>query len=274
MKLFSHLVPRLVLLACGVGILSSGAAGDDPANDSAPRRAGTIINGNIIPHYASGSAVWSTEFQIFSLHDRPVTFTIRFRDDFGRRDVLDLYDPDGEHVTTASSYTTTVAPGAIISLRTLPSSAFKSGYALLNDSGNANQVGIIAVITNFDSEGRPKFRTSVPGLSSGQKFLRLPFNNSGGLFSGMGWMSEVTQNITLVARDRDGEEICRETRLIFGGGHTAFLLPDRMPCTAGLDGVLDIYGDFIGITAIRFTFDEELRFWTQIPYKLCCIDPP
>jgi hypothetical protein len=90
----------------------------------------------------------------------------------------------------------------------------------------------------------------------------------------MGWMSEVTQNITLVARDRDGEEICRETRLVFGGGHTAFLLPDRMPCTAGLDGVLDIYGDFIGITAIGFTFDEELRFWTQIPYKLCCIDPP
>lgn len=274
MKTFSHFVTRLVLLTCSVGILSSGAAGDDPANDSRPRSAGTIINGNIIPHYASGSGVWSTEFQIFSLHDRPVTFTIRFRDDFGRRDVLDLYGPDGEHVTTGSSYTTSVAPGAIISLRTLPSSAFKSGYAFLNDSGNPNQVGIIAVITNFDSEGRPKFRTSVPGLSSGQKFLRMPFNNSGGLFSGMGWMSEVTQNITLVARDRDGEEICRETRLIFGGGHTAFLLPDRMPCTAGLDGVLDIYGDFIGITAIGFTFDEELRFWTQIPYKLCCIDPP
>lgn len=233
---------------------------------------GFINSGELIPHYASGSQTFSTEFQIMNLEATPVSFVMNIFDTAGDPQPLDLRDTDGNLVSAGAVYAGLVQPGGIVRLVTpFATNENIQGFVKFDTPEDAD-IGVQAVITSF-ADGQPQFRASVPGMSPFQKFVRMPFTEKGGLFSGVGIMSNDFQVVTFLARNNDGGELCRSIRLMGDKTQTAFLLRDEIPCTQGQEGVLEIFGDGFGLAAVGLIFDPQLRMWTSLPFDLCCFDP-
>ena len=67
----------------------------DQSTKSAGPKSGSIDSGNVLPHFAAGQGAWLTEFEIFSLEDKPVPFTMEVFDGSGQRQTLELLDIAG-----------------------------------------------------------------------------------------------------------------------------------------------------------------------------------
>lgn len=232
---------------------------------------GSIDSGNTITHYASGSQTFSTEFQIMNLEDTPIPFVMNIFNSAGDPQDIDLRDSDGNLVSTGAVYAGIVNPGGMVRLITpFATDENKQGFVTF-DSPGFSDLGIQAVITSF-AGGQPQFRTAIPALRRFQDFIRMPFTERNGLFSGIAWKIDANQVVTIVARRNDGSEICRKSYDVIDDTHNAFLLQTEMPCTVGNEGVLEIISDFVGITAIGLIFDDQLRMWTSMPFETCCFD--
>ena len=135
-------------------------------------------------------------------------------------------------------------------------------------------MGVTAIITYHDEEGRPLYRTSLPGLAEAQEHVRMPFTNTEGFMAGIGLMSFPPQDATFIASDPVGVELCRATIRFNGPRHMADFLVNLLPCTAGRNGVLDIISDAVvagqaeGLSAVGLSFDPDVRMWTQVPYRV------
>ena len=233
---------------------------------------GTIDSGSLIPHYASGSNTFSTEFQIMNLEEAPVPFVMNIFDTNGDPQPLDLRDTDGNLVSTGAVYAGIVPAGGIIRLVTpFAMNENKQGFVEFNTPG-IWELGIQAVITSF-AGGQPQFRASIPGMGPFQNFVRMPFTEKGGLFSGVAIMSGSDQDVTVLARNNSGVELCRSVIHMGRDTQTAFLLRDQIPCTQGQEGVLEIFSERISLASIGLVFDQQLRMWTSLPFDLCCFDP-
>ncbi|MEZ5362908.1 MAG: hypothetical protein R2748_11340, partial [Bryobacterales bacterium] len=74
--------------------------------------------------------------------------------------------------------------------------------------------------------------------------------------------------VTLIARGLDGQERCRDIRDLAGMGHDAFVIQDRLACTAGAVGVLEIQADGGGVAPLSFIFHDFGPFTTNLPSAL------
>ncbi len=210
---------------------------------------GSIDSGYTVPHLAVGDGVWTTEFRVFSLEDFLQAFTIRFFDSNGDPLELDVDVPGGASLGMVDTVLGGVKPGGVLRFQAGPAGPLKVGYAILETS-EFSGLGIDAVITNGAS-----FQTSVPGMRRFQSHLRFPFVNSGGFVSCIAWKSDANQGVTVIARDGDGKEMCRDSSELAAGQHGAFCLLDRLPCVADRDGLVEVVTDFVGLTAISLTAD-------------------
>jgi hypothetical protein len=231
-------------------------------------KSGSVDTGNILPHFAAGLNTWLTEFEIFSLEDKPVPFTMEVFNGAGERQTLELFSVSGVSLGVANIWNG-VAQIGTMRLRTSSAGPIRQGYIIFN-TPDFRDLGVNAIITSV-AGGVPQFRTFVPALGRFQDHIRMTFPNARGFFSGVAYTTEATQNVTMIARRSDGSEICRKTKQVVDGHYEAFLLRDEMPCTNGQEGLLEIISDFVGIVAIGLTFDSALRMWTNLPYEVCCL---
>lgn len=232
-------------------------------------KSGSVESGNILPHFAAGANIWFTEFEIFSLEDKPVPFTMEVFDGTGSRQTLQLFDSAGRDLGVANIWQG-IAQIGTMRLRTASSGPIQQGYIVF-ETPDFKDLAVNAIITSV-AAGVPQFRTFVPALGRFQDHIRMTFSNTRGFFSGVAYTAEATQNVTLIARRSDGSEVCRKTKQVLDSHYEAFLLRDEMPCTNGEEGLLEIVSDFVGIVAIGLTFDSALRMWTNLPYEVCCLD--
>ncbi len=246
-----------------VGLIATGFCfGVEPVE----KEFGSIDSGTTIPHYATGDGVWSTEFRIWNLERLPQGIELRFFDSDGNEQVLGIWEGN-RFIGDVVGITGTIAPGGVAIIGTRPNGPLRVGYAELNSEAFL-EIGMDAVITNGAN-----FRTSVPGLARFQDHLRFPFTNSQGSVSCIAWRSDAQQNVTIIARDGDGNELCRDSKLLADNQHEAFCLSDRLPCVSGRDGLIEIITDFVGLTAISLTSDPLGRLWTTVPQSICCFNP-
>lgn len=247
-----------------VGLITAGFCfGAEPDK----KEFGSIDSGKTIPHIAVGDGVWTTEFRVYSLENFLQAFTVRFFDSNGNALSLNVDVPGGSSIGPSTGVLGGVEPGGIVRFVAGPAGPLKTGYAVLETS-EFSGLAIDAVITNGAN-----FRTSIPGMRRFQDHLRFPFVNSGGSVSCIAWKSDARQNVTIIARDGAGGELCRQTKALGDEQHEAFCLADRLPCVAGRDGLIEIVTDFVGLTAISLTADPLGRLWTTIPQDLCCFNP-
>ena len=263
---------RLWLLVFSSMVVLSILAGHQlvQAGDPPRREFGSIDSGLTIPHFASGDEGnnWGTEFQIFGLDEFPVPWTMQIFDSNGNLQALTLREPGGEIIGTSSFFAGVTGAG-LVRMETESSGPIKQGYVLFEASfGN---LAVNAIITSFDGQ-TPLFRTFVPGLQRFQNHIRMAFSEDRGFLTGIAYKNDANQNMTIIARDTLGNELCRKTSFIADETHRAFLLRNELPCTQGQAGLLEIVTDFVGLTAIGLTFDSDLRMWTNIPYEVCCFD--
>ena len=246
-----------------VGLIAAGfCVGAEPGE----KEFGSIDSGKTIPHIAVGDGVWATEFRVYSLENFLQAFVLRFFDSDGRPLLLNVDSPTG-FIGQVDAIAGSLNAGGIARFSAGPAGPLKVGYAILETS-EFSGIAIDAVITNGAS-----FRTSIPGMRRFQDHLRFPFVNSGGSVSCIAWKSDAGQRVTIVARDSQGHELCRDSRQLNDNQHEAFCLADRLPCVANRDGLLEVTTDFVGLTAISLTADPLGRLWTTVPQSLCCFNP-
>lgn len=228
---------------------------------------GGIDSGKTIPHIAVGDGVWSTEFRVYSLENFAQAFSVRFFDSSGTPLSLNIDVPGRGPIGASEIVIGSVDAGGIALFSAGPAGALKVGYAILETS-QFSGLAIDAVITNGAN-----FRTPVPGMRRFQDHLRFPFVNSRGSVSCVAWKSDSRQGVTIVARDSQGQELCRHSQQLNDGQHRAFCLQDVLPCVADRDGLVEVMTDSVGLTAVSLTADRLGRLWTTVPQSLCCFNP-
>ena len=243
------------------------------AAESAPVGLGRIEAGSIIPRIAAGGGTWSTEFRIFSLDGSAHDVRLDFfnQDGLGVPLELDLTDDEGDPLGSFSSFSTSVQPDTALVVRAPATGPLKAGWAGMAVDGSAEtrspegqEVGVTALITNGES-----FRAEIPGLPALQRQLRMIFDNTKGFNTCVALTSigtNETQEVTMIARARDGTELCRASSSMEPLQHDPFCLADRLSCVPGNAGILDIMGDQ-GVAAIGLAADSNGRFWTQLPVE-------
>lgn len=255
---------RIALLLC-----LCAAAGLPAENlSSQPKNQAAIFVGNVLPQIAAGSG-WSTEIQVMHslFEDVPQGFTINFFDNSG--------NPLSVPVTRLGAFTEENVTGvsgilqprgaAFFVLEAGPGAALLEGYALI-ESTTAGGVTMNAVLTQR-VEGRPDFQASIPSLDQNGTNFQFPFRNDGASTTTVAFVSTTSQSITAVARRMDGLELCSQTWQMAAGQHEAFLVSDRLPCSADRSGVVEIVPAGSG-AMIAFLFNDFGAFTTQLPFEI------
>lgn len=234
------------------------------------RESGNIPQGDVLPQVVAGGA-WSTDIQLMHAHDEDFSqpFTIRF---FGSTGLPLMMPVVGQGMT--SVVMGFLQPRGSTLIQLAGGSATIAGYAIL-DTIEFRGVTMTAVLTQKVA-GRPDFQASIPGLSQLGKNFQFPFRNDGPYTTTLAFVANALffvavdrQSVLAIARDEQGIEMCRNTWTALDGSHEAFLLSDRLPCSAGRRGVAEVIPSFAG-TMIVFLFNDAGAFTTQLPYEICC----
>lgn len=247
----------LLLCLCAAVGLPAESLSSEPKNQAA------IFIGNVLPQIAAGDG-WSTEIQVMHsrFEDVNEAFTINFFDNSGNPlsvpvtglgnvlGVSGLLQPRG---------------AAFFVLEADPGAALREGFAVI-ESTTAGGATMNAVLTQ-KVEGRPDFQASIPSLDQNGTNFQFPFRNDGASTTTVAFVSSANQTITAVVREVDGEERCFQTWQMAAGEHQAFLLSDRLPCSADSRGVVEIVPEDSG-AAIAFLFNDFGAFTTQLPFEI------
>ena len=114
-----------------------------------------------------------------------------------------------------------------------------------------------------------KLRPAVMPFSHVRNLSRVPGAFSESILAGLRVLAEtfaVGQDVTFSARSKNGIDLCNDTQSFGAGEHVAFVIHDRLPCTAGIDGVLEVQGSSIGLAGFGITAQDDGAFVTQPVY--------
>ncbi len=251
---------RLVLILAGFGPATCLIGADHRAT---PRESAAIFIGNVIPQVAVGGA-WSTELQVMHsrFDDVPPAYTVRFLDEAGNDLALPVA---GKGIVTSVSGTLQPRGAAFFELSGGPNTLVGVAVA---ESAASGEVVMNAVLTQRVS-GRPDFQATLPSTDRFGTNFQFPFRNDGPFTTTVAFLSTANQAVTAIARDVDGNELCRTAWQMAAGQHQAFLVSDfdRLPCTAEARGVLEFVPSQSG-AMIGFLFNDSGAFTTQLPFEI------
>jgi hypothetical protein len=147
-----------------------------------------------------------------------------------------------------------------------------AGWADVQSSGS---LGGYAIFRSTPKAGSPSEGTvplqTVPLQTALQNqvpsTITLPYDNTGGFVMGvaMANLSTASAAITATMWDDSGNLLGTRTLTIGGSGHTAFVLPDQLPVTAGKRGIVRFQSAAAGgITGLGLRFSPFGTF-TSVP---------
>jgi hypothetical protein len=222
-----------------------------------------VFIGDVLPQIAAGSG-WSTEIQVMHARfvDLPESFTINFFDNDGNALSIPV---TGLGSVTGVSGVLQPRGAMFFVLDADQSASLREGFALI-ESTTPGGATMNAVLTQR-VDGRPDFQASIPSLDGNGTNFQFPFRNDGASTTTVAFVSSASQAITAVARGVDGAELCSQTWQMGAGEHEAFLVSDRLPCSADIRGVLEIVPENSGVI-IAFLFNDFGAFTTQLPFEI------
>ena len=213
--------------------------------------------------YGGGEAdAFFMKFQFVNPTAGPATVQLSFFD--GAGDPMSIpYTQDGSSLTSAT-LTDTIAPGGVEFAVTGSSGAVQIGYAVVQSTPE-NAVAVSAAFNQI-VPGRPLFQSFIPLDTVLHDRFFVPYLNTGGFTGSMAIVSLVMQDVAVIARNNNGVELCRDTETVAAGSHRAFLIRDRLPCTLGNDGVVEVLGTAVGLAGFGLTAQDDGAFVTQPVY--------
>ena len=124
------------------------------------------------------------------------------------------------------------------------------------------------ILVNNMVPGRPLFQSFIPLSSALHDVFYVPYLNAGSFAGAIAVVSLVGQDVAFIARNNMGTELCRDEKSFAAGEHLAFLVADRLPCTADSDGVVEVRATSIGLSGFGLTGHVDGAFVTQPVYGL------
>jgi hypothetical protein len=229
----------------------------------------------IFPHLAVGPE-WETSFVIVNMSTASAQFNLGFFTTAGEPMTVRYVKSTGGAATTGSVMTETLSRGGSITV-TLQDDGqpLRTGFAILEPPGDPKQfrLGGYAVFRQRVA-GRPDFEGVVPLSDYDDWSFFMPFNNSGGLDTGMALVNpsaSQTATVDLYFLDEAGVQISKETLILKPGGQTSFSLSNKYPVLGGKRGVL--YGessiDYLSVLGLRFNLGGGGAF-TSLPVMNWC----
>jgi hypothetical protein len=192
--------------------------------------------GGAFAHIAVANG-WKTSFVLVNTGSGAAQVHLGFYDDYGNPLVLPLSSPQASGIsTTAASIDSTMNAGAtqVIESSGPDASPLQTGSARLTTDGNVSGFAIF----RYEPTGQ---EAVAPLESRNASSYILAFDNTAGTATGVAVSSNSLQaaSVPVVIRDDSGSQIGTGAIALAADGHSAFVLGDQFPVTAGKRGTME-----------------------------------
>jgi hypothetical protein len=239
--------PNGQISVVGIRYGASGAFTTIPALVNGATSSGSMA------HFASGGG-WKTTFTVVNTGTASAPAQLNFFDDNGNPAVIPLSLPQtSQTLSPASSYSATLNPGTVLILE----SAGSSSQAALSGSAELRAAAGVSAFAVFESVSNSQ-EAAVPLETRTATTYVLAYDNSNGYINGVAIANASNQSatITVTLRNASGTVTGSGSIPLAAQGHTAFLLADEYPGTAGVAGTLAFTtqpGVPISVLGLRFS---------------------
>ncbi len=210
----------------------------------------TTSTAGALAHLASGAG-WSSTVTLVNTGAAPQPARVDFFDDNGNPLALPLQFPQspGSAVGPATAVDRVLAPGATLVIE--------------SPDQSSTLVGSGQVLAPAGVAGFAKFRfnptgqeAAVPLEERGASALVLPFDNTGGVSTGVAVANQTQQPAAIAVSFRDETGAATDTSVLnlTGQGHASFMLAERFPAAANRRGTVEFRapaGIAIGVLGLR-----------------------
>jgi hypothetical protein len=199
-----------------------------------PRPNVTVASGDqVFTHIADGDQ-WTTSFTLINIDTSPANYTLSFYDDNGTPLRLGI-----SGLGPATEISGTLPVNGSVVLQTTGGVGVLQGWAYLSYD---RVIAGTAVFTSRQPGNPVDFEAAVPLESQFQDRFVIAFDNSGGFFTGIALVnasSSRTETVSVAFRDETGTVFLLDSFVMRPMTHTAFLVDDTYPATAGVRGVVE-----------------------------------
>lgn len=248
-----------VLTALGLRFLPGGTFTSLPVhalNASGPPSARQVLS-----HVVDG-ANWQSSITLMNLDPVAATFQLRLFGENGAPAVFTL------NQSTASSFTAVIPPLSAITLTTPGAAAgLTQGWAEVTSSQRVRA----QVMFRHSGQGGFVFEAAVPGIEGNAAALAMPFDNTGGLQTGIALLNPGAQaaQLQMVVRHEGGAVLETKDFSLGPGEKLAFALSERAPGSAGARGLVQIRSQGGNAAALALRFNGPA--FTTLPVAV--LDP-
>ena len=218
------------------------------------------LGDDLVPQIANGELdgghIFFTIFRIINITDFPADVVISYFDANGDPMPMPSLLDDGVSIGDFVGIADTIPGRAIRFGDTWPfDEPMQAGYAIV-ESDRLDSIAVIATYNNL-VPGSRLFQASVPQTTRLHDRLFVPFDNADEVRSSIALVSLTAQQVDIVARDFNGDVLCEEARFFNAGEHFPFLTEDFLPCTAGFEGLVEVFGSDTTLGGVAFTADDQ-----------------
>jgi hypothetical protein len=215
----------------------------------------SFANALRIPHIADGAG-WTTTFVIENLDVVPVNYAFNFWSDNGTALPIQLVNKDG---TPAASSGTLNVGATYFAQSPGVSQSLLEGWAEAASNGN---VGVMALF-KYTAPGVPDSQGSVIATTSAAA-IDMPYDNTQGYIMGVALANtNPTQPLTIALTFETDQGTQTTGQLALPAhGHTAFVLANSFPATAGARGSIHFTTTSPDLTVLGERFTPSLSFTT------------
>lgn len=238
-----------------------GLRANGPALTTVPVLAEVGTSGGSLAHVTYNQG-WQTAFTLVNTGTSPAQATLSFYDDYGTPLAMSMTFPQTGTTSDATTITQALAAGASWIIETTGDDAYKAvtGSAQLTTTGNVSGFAIF----RYD----PSQQEAIVPLETGSaSSYTLAYDNTNGTVTGVALANATDQavNLSLIVRNDSGAQIAGGSISLPANGHTAMILSQGYPATAGILGSVEIdvpTGNQVSALGIRFTTSQNI---TTIP---------
>ena len=245
---------NLASFTAGTKTITVSYSGDGQFAPLTRTKLHSVINGGSLAHMASGSG-WETTFTLVNLGPSSASMSLNFFGDSGSALNLPFTFPQNSGTPLdASRVNQTIGSNALLLLDTNgpTSQALSVGWANLSSAGNVNAYEVF----RYAPSGQ---EAVVPMETRNAGSYVLIFDNTSlvnVLGTGVAIANVAAQaaSIPIIIRDDTGAQIATGSIPLAADGHTAFMLADQYPGTAGKRGTVEFVtpqGGQISVLGIR-----------------------
>jgi sugar lactone lactonase YvrE len=225
----------------------------------------SLTRSGVLAHVAAGGG-WSTTVYLANVTSNQIAVAITIRTDDGTALNLPLTvtQQGASQNLTTSTVNTTIGPNSTVVLEMGQQvSELITGWADVATSGPVNGFAIFRSTAGAISEGTSPLQTQF------QSKLDLPYDNRSGFVTAIALANVSAAAATLTANvwDSTGVSLGTQSITIPAGGHTAFVLPDKLPQTAGLQGLVQFQSSAGNLAAVGLRVSPQGTF-TSVPVIL------